>query len=53
MKEVVMHSIEELTEYLRRVTEMTNVKIRVEYGKAGEEDGNAGEEPGSTGTAES
>lgn len=51
MSEVVVHSMEELNTYLRSIPDMTNVRIRVDYGKDG--DANAGKKsPGDAWTAE-
>lgn len=51
MSEVVVHSMEELNTYLRSIPDMTNVRIRVDYGKDG--DANAGKKsPGDARTAE-
>ena len=51
MSEIVLHSMEELNQFLRSIPDLTNIRIRVDYGK--ERDADAGEETtGSAGTAE-
>lgn len=51
MSEIVLHSMEELNQFLRSIPDLTNVRIRVDYRKEGDAD--AGEKTtGSAGTAE-
>lgn len=51
MNEIVLHSMEELNQFLRSVPDLMNVRIRIDYGKEGDAD--AGETTkGSAGTAE-